>query len=127
MLFGNSLRSLDNDPYGCLGLGSPKILTAMLISQRGWHYRAGGLTLCPRGHCGVVEASRDRRNRLGLIFRKSPQASFQRLDQRGSLSQRLDGAGGREGEGGRRHSGGPQALELLGSEGERCPEEEGQS
>lgn len=25
----------DNDPYGCLGLGSPTFLTAMLISQRG--------------------------------------------------------------------------------------------
>lgn len=62
----------DNDPYGCLGLGSPKFLTAMLISQRGWHYRAEGLRLCPRGHWGVVEGSRDRRNRLGLIFRKSP-------------------------------------------------------
>lgn len=52
---------------------------------------------------------------------------MQRLDQRGSLSQGLDGAGGREGEGGRRHAGGLQAVELAGSEGERCLEEEGQS
>lgn len=52
---------------------------------------------------------------------------MQRLDQKGSLSQGLDEVGDREGEGGRRHSGGLQAVELAGSEGGRCPEEEGQS
>lgn len=74
----------DNDPCGCLGLGNPKFLTAMLISQRDWHYRAEGLRLCPRGHWGVVEGSRDRRNRLDLIFKKSPRLLCRGWTRRGA-------------------------------------------
>ena len=58
---------------------------------------AEGLRLCPEGHWGVMEDSRDR---LDLLFGKIPQVSMWRLDQKGRLNPGVGGGGGREGESG---------------------------
>lgn len=61
------------DRYGCLGIGenmfNPQISDHCAYILEGLAPWAEGLRLCPEGHWGVMECSRDR---LDLLFGKIP-------------------------------------------------------
>ena len=89
------------DPYGCLGIGENmcnlQISDSCAYILEGLAPWAEGLRLCPERHWGAMEGSRDR---LDLLFGKTPQVSMWRLDQKERLSPGVGGGWGREGESG---------------------------
>lgn len=87
------------DRYGCLGIGenmfNPQISDHCAYILEGLAAWAEGLRLCPEGHWGVMEASRDK---LGLLFGKDSPGFHVEAGPEGRLNPGVGGRGGREGE-----------------------------